>query len=270
MEQEHYAGFIGDNYDKMVEWEKRFEYEFPALFRIFNRYKVKKILDLGVWTGEYSLGLVKEGMRVIGLDHNPSMITIANDKKKKLPENLRDKVSFFLSDFTDIADIVHTKVDAVISMGSSFPYIPNGLEDTLAGAKKVLKKDGVLFLQILNMERVLTKQRRLLSFSIDKAGVDGNEQLFIEFYDRKDNDMIEHHVIVFDHDGHSWTYKGMSSVPVKNVKQEDIEKMLKKLGFKNISFSGNQGEYQGEYGQISLIKPFDQKTSEWMNVLATI
>jgi len=271
MELEHYAGFVSSNYDKMVDWKKRFEYEFPALFRIFSRHNVHRVLDLGVWTGEYSLGLIKEGLEVVGVDHNPSMIKIANDKKKKISNDLQKRISFHLSDFSNLAEVVDGEVDAVISMGSSFPYIPYDLEKTLLGAKKVLRKeDGVIFLQILNMEKVLTKQRRLLSFSIQKTkGEKGSEQMFLEYYDKKDNNIIEHHVVVFDYDGKSWIYKGMSSVPVKNVKKEDVEKILKNLSFKNISFSGNQGEYQGEYGQISLIKPFDQKNSDWMNVFAT-
>lgn len=269
MEQDQYASFISENYDNMVEWEKRFNYEFPTLFRVFDKRKVKKILDLGVWTGEYSIGLAKEGLEIIGLDHNPLMIAQANAKLEKLPEDVKKRVNFYLSDFKDIQKIVKSDVDAVICMGNSFPYLPNDLEQIISDAKKVLrKKDGVLIFQVLNMKKVLEKQRRLLSFHTEKAKIKGHENMHLEFFDVKENNTLAHNVMMFHSGGKVWTYEGMSSIPIKNITKDDIEKMLKRQGFKDISVTGNMGSYQGEYGQISLIKPYDERISDWMTVYA--
>ncbi|HMS22934.1 MAG TPA: CBS domain-containing protein [Candidatus Levybacteria bacterium] len=270
LEKDQYATFIADNYDKTVDWDKRFDYEFPTLFRVFNRHGVKKILDLGVWTGEYSIALAKEGLEVIGIDHNSLMIKKANEKLRSLPEKVSSKVQFKLSDFTDIPDIIKEKVDAVICMGNSFPYIPNDLEKTIEDSKKVLRKDGVLVLQVLNMKKVIKKQRRLLSFHIETAKIAGQENLNLEFFDEgKDNKLI-HNVIIFHSNGKAWSYKGISSISIKFIDKDEIEKMLKKLGFKDISITGNMGDYQGEFGQMSLVKPYDPNYSDWMTVVARV
>ncbi len=55
LEKERYAGFIARYYDLMVNWKKRFAGEFPALLKLFKKEKVKTVLDVGVWTGEYTI-----------------------------------------------------------------------------------------------------------------------------------------------------------------------------------------------------------------------
>lgn len=268
LEKDQYASFISDNYDKMVDWERRFDYEFPTLFRVFNRHNVKRILDLGVWTGEYTIALAKEGLEMIGLDHNPLMIQQANSKLPHLPEKVRKNVSFQLSNFTDIQKIVTEKVDAVICMGSSLPYLPNDIEETLKDAKKVLREDGVIVLQVLNMKKVMEDHRRLLSFHTEDAKDKGHENLHLEFFDERKDKKLVHNVMIFHSDGKSWSYKGRSAITITYIEKDDIEKMLTRLGFKDISVTGNMGDYQGEFGQMSLIKPYDETTSDWMTVIA--
>ena len=77
LEKENYANFIAKNYDLMVNWAKRYQYEFPALFSLFKKEKVQSIIDLGVWTGEYTIELArKTGFKILGLDRNPIMVNI--------------------------------------------------------------------------------------------------------------------------------------------------------------------------------------------------
>lgn len=269
LEQERYADFISRHYDDMVDWEKRFELEFPSLFRIFNKHSVSKVLDLGVWTGQYTIELVKEGYRVIGLDHNPLMIDVSNNKRSRLPQKIKNNLTFILSNFTNIPELVKGKVEAVICMGNSLPYLPGSWEKILEDSKKALAKDGVLVLQILNMDRVITQRRRLLNFNLQKEQ-GKKEHLFLEFFDAINKDKIMHNVVIFESDGRTWIYKGMSSIEIHNIRKKELENVLIKLGYKDISFSGNKGEYEGEYGHMSLIKPFDPQTSEWLTVVAHV
>lgn len=269
IEKERYAGFIARHYDLMVNWKKRFAEEFPVLFKIFQKEKVKKVLDLGVWTGEYTIGLAKKGVRVLGLDNHNIMINISEGKRAKLPENVKRNVSFALTDYTDFSKEVGVEFDAAICMGNSLPYIPASLDVLFSEVSKSLrKKDGVVILQILNFEKILRSKNRLISFIIQKGEHTEKEHLFMEFFDRPKGKTIMHHVVIFDSDGQNWIYKGTTSIPVKDIRKEDVVKILKKFGFKKQWISGNVGEYQGEFGRLSFDEPFDAKESDFLNILA--
>lgn len=271
IEREQYAGFIGRHYDLMVNWDKRFGYEFPILFHEFKKENIESVLDLGIWTGEYTIGLAKNGVeRILGLDHNEIMIKMSGDKIKKLPAYLRKNIRVKLSDFSDLVKL-DEEFDAAICMGNSLPYIPLELPKLFKEVGKVLrKKKAVIVLQVLNFEKILKKKDRLLSFIIQESHLGAEkEHLFIEFFDQgKNNYELLHHVIIFDNDGKNWIFKGVTTIPIFYYKKSYIEKILKSTGFKDIKFSGNLGKYQGEYGQLSFTEPFDPEQSDWLNVIA--
>lgn len=271
LENDRYASFIAQHYDRMVNWNKRFAYEFPALLALFKKKRVQRILDLGVWSGEYSVGLAKKSnLNIIGLDHNPMMVSIAEKKKSKLSERVKKRLRFLQSDFSNIAQDAGEQVDAVISMGNAFPYIPEDGDILLRGIKEVLReKDGILVLQLLNFEKVLRQKNRLISFIIQDCTIHaGSQHLFMEFFDRDVDNSLLHHLALFDYDGTNWIYKGLTTVRVNLLIKKEMERLLKKHGFKNISFSGNMGEYQGEYGKLSFDERFKPLESDFLNVVA--
>lgn len=270
IEQERYAGFISRYYDQMVNWDNRFNEEFPALFKLFEKEKVKNILDLGVWTGEYTIGLAKKSnYNILGLDNNQVMIKMSNEKKAKLPKEIRNRLNFVLTDFTDIHSLTKDKFDAVICMGNSLPYMPLSPTALFKETSKILSSSAIAVVQLLNFEKILVSKNRLLSFGVQKASSkDGREQMSIEFFDRKDNNHLFHNTIIFDNDGTNWIYKGIITIEVYNIKKDDMGQALKKAGFKKVSFFGNEGEYQGEYGKLSFEKEFKPLESDWLTVVA--
>lgn len=269
IEKERYAGFIARHYDLMVDWNKRFDGEFPTLLKLFKKQRVKTVLDVGVWTGEYTIGLAKKGVKVIGLDNHEIMIQMSNTKRAKLPESLKRNVSFVLTDYTDFSQKIGPKLDAAICMGNSLPYIPASLNTLLGQMSKTLRdKNSVIILQILNFEKVLKSKNRLISFIIQKGAKEEKEHLFMEFFDKPKGKTIIHHVILFDSDGKNWIYKGITSIPVQDIRKEEIVNILKKNGFKKIIAAGNTGEYQGEFGKLSFDEPFDTEKSDFLNILA--
>lgn len=271
LEQERYAGFISRYYDQMVNWDKRFNEEFPALFKVFEKNKVKNILDVGVWTGEYTIGLVKKSnYSILGLDNNPVMIKMSNEKKARLPKDARRRLNFALTDYEDIHSLTKDKFDAVVCMGNSLPYISVNLGGLFKNLSKVISDNAIVIVQLLNFEKILSSKNRLLSFSLQKASnKDGREQLSIEFFDRRGNNHLLHNTIIFDNDGTNWIYKGITTMDVYNIQKDDMEEALKKAGFRKISFFGNEGEYQGDYGKLSLESPFKPLESDWLNVVAS-
>lgn len=272
LEREKYAEFVGKHYDLMVNWDKRLEFEFPILFGQFKKHNVNSLLDLGIWTGEYTVRLAKEGIsRIIGIDHNKSMVELANKKLQKLSPTDKKKVNVLLSDFTNISGKIHEKLDAAICMGNSLPYVPLDLPLLFKQVGKVLrKKNAVIILQVINFEKILKTKDRLLSFIIHPCNIEKNkEHLFIEFFDiGKNKYELLHHVIIFDKDDKSWVFKGMTTIPIFYYRKSYIEDCLKKEGFSDITLAGNMGEYQGDYGQLSFTEPFKPLESDWMNFLA--
>lgn len=270
-EEERYAGFIARHYDLMVNWKKRFNYEFPALFEIFEKENAEKIIDIGTWTGEYDIGLANKGIKkIIGLDHNPIMIKLSNEKVEKQPPHLKEQVKFMLTDFTDLDKRFKEQFDAAICMGNSLPYLPVSLEVLFKGLSSALRnKNSFIILQFLNFEKILRTKGRLLSFNIEQDAHDSHrEHLFIEFFDQKDENSLVHHVIIFESDGTNWVFKGITSLPIKHITKEAITKVLKKVGFKSLQFSGTLADSLGDYGRLSFDQPFDPLQSDWLNVVA--
>lgn len=155
-------------------------------------------------------------------------------------------------------------------MGGALPYFPVGTDTLVNQLYSIVRKDGVVVFQLLNLERVIEHRRRFLYFKIDKStSQKGLEELYVEFFDVKDDKTLIHNVVHFTLDTGRWVYKGINSIEIKYVKNNDVVPLLKKAGFKDIIVTGNKGEYKGAYGQISLVKPFDPETSEWMTIVAT-
>lgn len=270
IEKERYAGFIARHYDLMVNWKKRFSEEFPVLLSLFKKEKAKTVLDVGVWTGEYTIGLAKKGVKILGLDNHKIMIDMSEQKRQKLSKSLKKNISFMLTDYSDFSQKIESKLDVAICMGNSLPYIPVPLPIIFRQISKSLRdKNAVVILQILNFEKLLKLKNRMISFIIQKSA-DGaeKEHLFAEFFDKEKGNILMHHIILFDSDGKNWIYKGTTSIPIYNIRKEKIKKILQRCGFKKITCSGNMGEYQGDYGKLSFDEPFRPLKSDWLNVVA--
>ncbi len=270
LEQSEFVSFLEVNYDKMINWDERFEYEFPTLFRIFNREGVKKVLDLEVWTGEYSFGLAKEGINVLGVDHNPSLINLCNEKRAKQTEKIKKNVKFELSDYSGKDTLIAgQKFDAVISMGGSLPYLENDVDKLLKSVYKSINENGVFVLQLMNLERIMKQKNGFSYFRRKNSETEENQQeLYVEFFDRKSEDILRQHIISLFFDGKRWVYRGVNSVNINYLRNRNIEGMLREAGFKDISITGNKSDPDGDYGHMSLIKPFDPVSSDWMTIVA--
>jgi CBS domain-containing protein/ubiquinone/menaquinone biosynthesis C-methylase UbiE len=271
LERERYAGFISKYYDQMVDWDKRFDKEFPALLKLFEDKNVKKILDVGVWTGEYAIGLAKRSSySILGLDSNPAMIKMSNEKKAKLSKDVRKRINFTLTDYADIASLSKDKFDIVIFMGNSLPYNPVNLNDLFKNLSRIMSDKATVVIRLLNFDKILNSKNRLLSFGINETNDTSGrrEQLSIEFLDRKSKSSVLLNSIIFNYDGINWIYKGITTIDVKNIKKNDLENILNKVGFKEISFFGDVSEYRGDFGRLSFESSFDPLKSDWLTVVA--
>lgn len=270
IEKDRFAGFIAQYFDHMVNWKKRFEYEFPALFGFFDKQGVKNVIEIGSWTGEYSMGIAREGgYSILGVDHNPIMVKMSEEKRKNLPPDIQKRVAYKLTNYHDLPQIVTKRYDAAICMGNSLPYIPGDISQVIKTIKDtLLEKNGIFIIQLLNFEKILRKGNRLLNFTIQPSQGPEQEHLSLEFFDQMDNGSLLHHVIIFESDGKNWRYKGITTLPIRHITKPEIEKMLREAGFNDISFSGNRGKYESEHWKLSFSKRFKPLRSDWLNIIA--
>jgi len=269
IERSQYASFIGENYGGMVSWNKRFGYELPILFELFRKHNVEKIIDLGSWTGEYACQLARNNYQVYGLDSNDLMTIIANENRQKLEYKYRKKVTFITANYLHLSKYVNGCVEAVISMGNSLPYILVDKEHLFRQIHAILSKNGIFVCQMLNFNKFLNRNRRLISYNIKKKDASGiKETIHMEFVNESDSDLVDHHIAAFDYDGNSWLFAGLTSIKAQHFTADQMQEILIQAGFKSVVLAGNQGEYQGEYGPLSFSTPYNHKEHDWLNVLA--
>lgn len=268
VEKERFARFVQQYYDTLVDWGQRFRHEYPTLTTLFKKEKVRRILDVGTWTGEYAIRLAKKAnYTIVGLDDNPAMIALCEKKRAQLPAPVKKRVSFLLSDCKHLSDKIASKFDAVICMGNALVYLADSLETIIREIATVLRRNnGVLVLQLLNTEKILSQKGQLLNFALHQS--DDKKQLILEFLDKKRGRGLLHQVIIFNFDGKNWILQGIKSAPFKKVTPEKLQKILIRAGFSHFVLTGATGTYGKDYGEVSLERPFDRQKSDWFTVMA--
>lgn len=267
MQKERYADYIAGYYDDMVSWENRFKHDFPILKKLAKQLKAKNILDIGTWTGEYAIELAKKvDASITGVDHNPRMIEKSNQKKEKLTAAIKNKISFFFTDFENMSADVNKKFEIALCLGNSLPYVPISIAKLVKDvSNKLLEKNGIFIIQLHNFEKILKKHNKLLNFTTHKSDDNDNtDHLFIEFLDKKNKKQLIHNVVIFGFDGDNWVLKANLSLPIHHIQEKEIEELLKKSGFKNIQITGNKGPC----AMLSVKEPFNPQESDWLNIIA--
>ena len=142
------------------------------------------VLDLGCGNGRHSISLSKYFKLVHGIDISSENITLA--KKNKI-ENLK----FFISDMRNFD--TKTKYGYIFNLFTSFGYFKKN-EDNINVLKRCnnhLKKDGLLFIDFLNSEKIKMTINGLketinfdgVEFNIHKKVVDNYVVKTIEIVD---------------------------------------------------------------------------------------
>jgi len=114
-----------------------------------------RILDIGCATGELALALAKKGHHVVGIDLDEKMIELAREKTKRLGLN----TGFFIKDMAKIgADFPPASFDAVLCFGNTLVHLenPGKIKEVFIGIHKVLKSGGILMVQVVNYDRILS------------------------------------------------------------------------------------------------------------------
>jgi len=264
--EEEYHDWQARHYDIVTKWDERLKNEIPDLMALFRKNKIQDIVDIGFGTGEHDVALSKKGFNILGIESSSLMSSVANEKIKNLPERVSERLNFVNGNYIDVLSNREKKFGGAIFMGNAFSHlVPNYKKVISAVSSALLPKNSVIVLQIVNFEKIFNIKKRV--FDINFARPKHKfllEQAFLRFYDPPSgkNGYLTLNTAVFEHDGKKWKFRSMNSAPIVNLHKEDIGILLKKNGFKSVSFYG--GKFLGKLFQ----DPFDPKESDWLNVVA--
>lgn len=108
--------------------------------------KSTKILDVGCGRGDIAFYLGKKSKEAIGVDYSSDAIMLANSIKRNFPLSVRKKVHFKVMNIKKMS-FPDNYFDVVICIDVLEHLYKDEAEQALWEIKRVLKKDGVLFLQ---------------------------------------------------------------------------------------------------------------------------
>jgi SAM-dependent methyltransferase len=231
--------FDSDHYHLLYQHRNDAEAE-AFINRLFEKLHLEqgsKVLDLACGKGRHALQVHQLGYDVIGLDLSEESISHA---KKFEEEGLR----FVKGDMRQLA--LNEKFDLTLNLFTSFGYFREKEEDlkVLEGLSKHLKKDGMVLIDFLNVNKVANElpnsnliKREQIEFKTSKKIEDGFIVKDIRFEDKG----VSHHFREF----------------VKYLELGDFEAYFQKVGMKIV-------EVYGDY----FLKPFNEKLSDRLIMIA--
>ncbi len=240
---------LADGYDAMTGFAARTARaeRFVADLLRLRGYSAQAAVDVGSGTGAYTLAMARLGMSAVGLDPSPEMVHQARRHAERLPG---DHVRFVQAGLADVAAEAPEALGLVVCMGNTLPHITDTriLQDNLADVRKALIPGGLLAVQVLNYDRILAEQERIVS--IDTQGGES----FVRFYDFLPDGLIRFNLLRFttgNGDHH------LTSVLLHPYRQAELMTMLATAGFRGIV----------AYGSLDFA-PFDPTGSDTLLLVA--
>lgn len=205
----------------------------------------KSVLDVACGTGDYSIELDKLGLDLTAVDIDKEMI-------KALTEKIITKESSVKCLQADMQDL-STKFDkgsfdAVYCIGNSLVHLDSldKIETFFKDVRELLTKDGTFIFQIINFDRVISKNIKSLPTIVNEA-VPLKFERFYSYANRKiafktilsvENKVIENEIYLFP------------------LLFEDAVSILKNAGFKELHVYGDfkKSDYSKEDSFMLIIE----------------
>ncbi|MEN3037953.1 MAG: class I SAM-dependent methyltransferase [Candidatus Kryptonium sp.] len=234
---------LSEDYEDMIEFSAKMESEIGVFSAIVEEYKIKKCLDAGCGVGLHSIILSKLGVEVVGIDVSTSMI----EKAKSFGQMFGVSSKFEVLDFSKIKDKYRENFDLVLCLGNTLPHLLNerDLLVALRNFYNALKDDGVLILQILNYDKIMETEERIINVR------ETPRKIFVRFYDFEPiiigspslkvfeirKDFLKFNVLIIDKTK-NYSYK-LLTTRIRPIKSEDLHKKLNMVGFKEVEVFSN-------------------------------
>jgi len=248
---DHPAGAFFDgiaaDYDLMTDFERRFVKEKPFYHLLVERHRIGTALDAGCGTGFHSLLLASLGVKVTAVDVSQAML----DRLEKNANERRLPVRAIRSSFSNLHQAVGDTFDAVFCLGNTLPNLASSgeVDETLRAFAGLLNPGGILFLQLVNFRRIVS--RHDIIQSVKEVG----DKTFVRFYELGEA-RLTFNLLTIDRSGGEVRSKLRSS-PHLHLERQDLVPPITAAGFSSVE----------TYGNIRL-EPFDEKRSSDLVLLA--
>ncbi len=149
-------------YRRLIAWPSRIEREADLLDRVLRSGPSSRVLDLGCGTGEHARFLAEQGYQVVGVDASESQIAAA---RQAAPT---PGVEFLEGDLRELEGLLEGSFGGAICLGNTLPHLTSdsSLREFLAGLRAHLEAGAPLLIQLLNYERIFSRQERALPVSV--------------------------------------------------------------------------------------------------------
>lgn len=218
---------ISASYDEMFDFEHDLKAAEKAIAALKKRFTFKKALDIGCGTGSFTIALARSGAAATGMDISASMLAEARRNSIACEQN----IDLVYSSMTEMSANIDDKFDLIICMGNTLAHLldKKDLFTMLGSCRKLLNPGGHLVLGLLNYDKILEKQDRIV-------GITRNENHeFIRFYDFE-NPYVNFNLLVIDWNTVPPSHK-LVSTRLYPYTSGELEAALKQNGFKNFNIN---------------------------------
>jgi len=227
---------IANDYEDITSQQTRQAAADAFCRRFVDLSTPRSVLDAGCGSGLYALTFARMGLDVIGEDISESLLSKA--KRQSTDEQL--DVRWISCRFNEITHHITDGIDAVVCMGNSLVHVLDDDEftDVMMSFSKVINPAGLLAIQVLNYDRLIKQQERIVGVS--RSG----EKEFIRFYDYLDR-LLRFNILTVDSGGGKLSTH-LSSTIHRPYRVDELSEACKLAGFEEPELFGdlNMGPFK--------------------------
>jgi 2-polyprenyl-3-methyl-5-hydroxy-6-metoxy-1,4-benzoquinol methylase len=191
---------------------------------------VSRVLDIACGTGGYSIALAERGHRVTGVDLDQAMIRAARSKARD-PDQAPE---FRALDMLAMTGVLEPGFDLAFCIGNSLVHLETDEQilRLLADCHLLLRPGGVLVLQIINYDRILSE---------GLTGLPALRDDDLEFLRHYDLDASGREVIFRTElrvGRHENKRVIQNQIPLRIVTAAQLTRLVREAGFRNLGLSG--------------------------------
>ncbi len=234
---------LAHHYDIMTNFKGKWQKQEALWKGLIDKYEPKTLLDYGCGTGFHSILLGSLGLEVIGVDISKDMVEQAERNRESYSD--KSPVSFVKGDLNNVGEI-HKRFDWIFCLGNTLAHFPDEMElkKFFILAYQRLNPGGILWIQLLNYDKILENRQRLI-------GITGDENhTFIRFNDFV-HDKVKFNVLAITRDqdkySHTWHQNPLNPITFEEIKKNLAELLL----YERLDFYSDFKE-----------TPFDKKKSD--------
>lgn len=220
---------LAEHYDDMTRFADRMTPEMAMLQEWQARYGFTAALDVACGTGLHTIALTRLGIPTIGIDLSAAMLAQA----QRHADELRLTIPWIQASMGDFARHLAEPSPALFCLGNSLPHVLNRaeLEAVAQNFYDALAPGGIAAIQILNYQRILAEQQRIVGIHRQA------ERVYVRLYDFHP-DQLTFHILTIHLQAGACPYT-LQSTELKPYTQADLTPVFSAQGFTQFEYYGD-------------------------------